>query len=49
MKEDLQGFGIGSHHNQLTGSAVERLRSLIGTAFEFLVVVGLLNEVQNGH
>lgn len=47
MKDDLQGFGISSHDDELGDTTVEGLGGFVGTLPELLVVTGLLDEVED--
>lgn len=47
VEQDLQGFSIGGHHDELGQTAVQRLGGLVGTLAQLLVVQSLLDEVHD--
>ena len=51
MQDDLQGLGVRSEDDHISGSSVQRLGRLVGTLAQLLIVRGLLNQVQDlsGH
>ena len=47
MEENLQGFGIGRQHDELSLPTVKRLGCLVGSFPQLLVVGCLLDQVED--
>jgi hypothetical protein len=46
VQDDGEGRGVGGEDDELGGSAVKRLGSLVGALLQLAVVAGLLDEVE---
>lgn len=47
VQDDLEGLGVGGHHDELGDAAIQGLGGLVGTLAELLVVTGLLDQIQD--
>merc|ERR1740120_10321 len=49
VKQDLQWLGVSSEDDELCRAAVQRLRGLVGSFLQLLIVRRLLHKVEDGH
>lgn len=47
MQQNLNGLGVGGHHDEFGDTAVERLGGLVGTFLQLAVVRRLLNNIKD--